>query len=287
MIVPDTMLLWTLWLGSGLLWVGLSVVVIRRWRLAQRRAPWIILGVAVMVRLGWAVWMPPALSDDVWRYLWDGQNLAAGINPYAVSPAEAMDRLLIDGSGPNREQTQRELDLLSRINNPELVTIYQPTSQWFFAGVSWLHDAVTGGFAKRGTADSLGMAFRLTLTLVDAWIILLLLRQLKELGRSAWWAVMYAWSPLAITEVAWSGHQDGLGIMFLILALLLGQRASRARERGGASRGRGWRWRWLRGSNRSSCRWHCPWHGSCGAMPRPACGGGPRVGSPWPRERVC
>ena len=216
-------LLWIYWIGSALLWAGLSLLVVRRWRLPQPPAPWIILGLALAVRVGYAVLMPPTLSDDLWRYLFDGQTLAGGANPYAVSPAEAAAQLPAEHAGQ---------DLLRRINNPELVTIYQPTSQWFFAAVTWAHDLIVGDLNSGGSAETMSVALRLALSGVDLLIVLLLLRQLHDLGRSAWWAVMYAWHPLVVTEVAWSGHQDGLGVLFLLLALMLGQRAGRS----------GWAW---------------------------------------------
>ena len=264
---PGPGLLWVYWVGSAFLWLGLSWVVAWRWRLPQKPGPAVVLGLAVGVRVGYAVLMPPTLSDDIWRYLWDGRTLSAGMNPYAEAPAEALARLRAEGVGSGEgadegggsAEDRERWQLLTRINHPELVTIYQPTSQWFFAGVVTSHDWVTGwgrkaasGGLARGLveADGVGDAeseverdgggegkeaealarwFRLALVLVDVPIILLLMRQLRELGRSVWWSVLYAWSPLAITEVAWSGHQDGVGILFLMGALMLGQRAGRGR----------------------------------------------------------
>ena len=123
MIYPDPPLLWTVWLGSAAVWLGLSLIVVRRWKLPQKPAPWIILGVAVLVRLGYVFFMPVTLSDDIWRYVYDGQTLAAGINPYVTTPLEEIEDF------ESIEQPQAA-EWLTWINNPELVTIYQPTSQW-------------------------------------------------------------------------------------------------------------------------------------------------------------
>ncbi|MEM6854357.1 MAG: hypothetical protein AAF593_08110 [Planctomycetota bacterium] len=220
MMYPDTPLLWTVWLGSAAVWLGLSIIVIRRWKLPQKPAPWIILGVAVLVRLGYVFFMPVTLSDDIWRYLYDGQTLAAGINPYVMSPLEYAEYLEVN-------DLEYDARWLGWINNPELVTIYQPTSQWFFAGVTKLY-----GIVSLGGGDVVGAAkfYRLAFALLDVVIVLLLLRQLRFLGRSAWWAVMYAWSPLVIAETAWSGHQDGIGIAAMLGALMLAQRATRSED---------------------------------------------------------
>lgn len=218
MMAPRAEWLWTYWIGSALLWVGLSVIVYRRWRLPQKPSPWIILGVAAAARLGVALSMPPVLSDDVWRYVFDGALLSDGINPYAHSPQEAIDAV-------DARHGEGDTAWWANINNPELVTIYQPTSQWIFAGIvkayKWTH----------GVATPLGGAerwFRITFSLFDLLIVLLLMRQLRLLGRSPWWAVMYAWSPLVIYETAGSGHQDAMGIAAVIGAILFAQRCARS-----------------------------------------------------------
>jgi len=218
---PDAPVLWTVWIGSAVVWLGLSLVVIRRWKLPQHSAPWLILIVAAVVRLGYVFFMPVTLSDDIWRYLYDGQFFAAGINPYVISPQEYLEDL-------EANQIAYDGRWVEWINNPELVTIYQPTSQWFFAGVTKVYDLVAMG---QGDVLGAATAYRLAFALLDLVIVLLLLRQLRFLGRSAWWAVLYAWSPLVIAETAWSGHQDGIGIAAMLGALMLAQRAARSEEK--------------------------------------------------------
>ena len=56
----------------------------------------------------------PQLSADVYRYLWDGSELAAGRNPYARPPQDP------------------------RINHPEIPTIYPPHAELLFAVAHWL-----------------------------------------------------------------------------------------------------------------------------------------------------
>ena len=49
----------------------------------------LVLGLifAALFRLS-IVFSPPYLSDDIYRYVWDGRVQAAGINPYRYIPAE-------------------------------------------------------------------------------------------------------------------------------------------------------------------------------------------------------
>ena len=154
----------------------------------------LVLAVAAAARLTVAIAGQPLLSDDIWRYIHDGATLGIlGENPYAQSPAET--------------------DPDFRGNNPTLVTIYQPASQWVFAGLARLA-ALPHGLP----ADAV---FRLGFSVIDLLAIGLLMAALWRAGRSAWWAALYAWHPLAITEVAGAGHQDPIGIAALIASLLL------------------------------------------------------------------
>ncbi|MEM0915702.1 MAG: hypothetical protein AAGK09_13995 [Planctomycetota bacterium] len=142
------------------------------------------------------VWVgPPLLSDDIYRYVHDGYVIAVeGRSPYATAP---------DDHNP----------LGLGVNNPELVTIYQPLSQAVFATVA------------SAAADE--RAFRLAFALVDTVTVALLVGVLWSAGRSVWWAAVYGWHPLVIAEVAWSGHQDALGLGLLVGAVALGERAAR------------------------------------------------------------
>ncbi len=147
----------------------------------------------------------PVLSDDIYRYIHDGATLAQGTNPYMTAPADIpADELPVP-------------QIADRINHPTLVTIYQPTSQYVFAGLdriwSW-----SPQFIQRWDPDH-DKVFRLGFVLFDIAIIGILLTWLRDAGRSPWWAIAYAWHPLAISEVAGSGHQDPIGIAFLAIAL--------------------------------------------------------------------
>ncbi|MEM6553870.1 MAG: hypothetical protein AAF750_17275 [Planctomycetota bacterium] len=216
---PDPALMVTVWGGSAVVWVGLSVLVWRGWRLPKAGAVWVILGVALAARVAAVVLLPPTLSDDVWRYVFDGRTLAGGGNPYAASPAEVM--------AAREARGQAVPGWWSWINNPELVTIYQPTSQWVFAGL-W---AVSGG--DHGGDGFTAAGFRLGFVGFDLLIVAWLLVQLRAWGRSLWWAVLYAWHPLAVIETAWSGHQDAIGIAALVGSLVLAGRIHPSEGRGG------------------------------------------------------
>ena len=227
--------LWPYWAASACVWAALTGMwmLLRRAPQAQPRGRFarvavFVLGVAVAVRVGVLLTHEPTLSDDVYRYVLDGRNLAHGINPYLTAPMQRLGfesdtiverplgvlmqqgRALVDG-----EAWPGEGALLPLINNPELHTIYLPTSQWVFA----VCGAIIG--EKESSPVQSARLIRAAMTLFDVAAIGLMLVVLRRCDRSAWWAALYAWHPLPITEIAGSGHQDSIGVVLLVLALVL------------------------------------------------------------------
>ena len=64
-----------------------AVALILRGAISARTI-WIILGFAAIFRLIVVVF-PPFLSNDMYRYIWDGWVQAAGINPYRYIPDDS------------------------------------------------------------------------------------------------------------------------------------------------------------------------------------------------------
>lgn len=184
------------WPGFVIAWISLTLLVVTlRHRMVLptvKQNVILVLSVSVILRLFAVFAASPQLSDDIWRYIHDGQTLAAGDNPYRIAPSELA----------------HQTDVTRQINHPQMVTIYQPASQWVFAALASVQ------------FDRLGdVTFRLGLMLFDMAIIALLMVLLHTLRRSIWWALAYAWHPLVISEVAATGHQDVIGIAMLLACL--------------------------------------------------------------------
>ncbi len=202
--------MWPYWSAFALCWVALGLLL----RFASKQtgkpnesgAVWCVLFIALAARVV-VCGTSPVLSDDIWRYIHDGAVLGGGENPYAAAPDD-----LAESQVPMPQ-------LLDRMNNTSLVTIYQPTSQVVFAGLDRVWEWLPSGLQRLDPNHD--KVFRLGFVLFDMAVIGLILFQLRVMGRSVWWAVGYAWHPLAISEVAGSGHQDVIGIAFLLLALVL------------------------------------------------------------------
>lgn len=156
-------------------------------------SPKVILAVALLMRLLF-LFTPPQLSDDIYRYLWDGSNTLRGINPYAAAPSTVK---------PAPELAH----IHSRINHPDYVTIYPPMAQVLFGGGAALGGSVTG--------------LKAFFVLIDIGLCALLILLLKMLEMPVWRSVLYAWNPLPVLEIAGSGHVDGAGLALVIAAFYL------------------------------------------------------------------
>jgi len=91
-----------------------------------KKLQWLII-VGILVRLV-SIFFFPQLSDDIYRFIWDGRLAQNGIQPYAYLPIDIVEQIpsLADG------------DILSKMNSPEYYTVYPPVSQFVFYLGSWL-----------------------------------------------------------------------------------------------------------------------------------------------------
>jgi len=159
------------------------------------RALWGIIAVAVALRL-YALSFPPLLSTDIYRYIWDGEVQAAGINPYRYVPADPALAALRDAA------------IYPHINRADYApTIYQPVAQFFFYLVTRLG------------ANTIAM--RLGLLLCEALSIALLIAILRRIRRPPGRIVAWLWHPLPIWEIGNSGHVDALMLCMMLAGIWL------------------------------------------------------------------
>jgi hypothetical protein len=184
-----------LWLVAFALY-AVAIAGRARWR----AIPWagaFVMVVALALRMA-VLPVTPALSDDVWRYRWDGRVAAAGIDPWRHAPADTALLALRDG------------EVHPRLNHPQLRTIYPPVAELGFALVARLAPTAAG--------------WKLWVILHDLTLCLLLVAWCAGRGGSAWDAAVYAWNPLVVVEYAGNAHHDPTGIVWLVLALALMER---------------------------------------------------------------
>jgi alpha-1,6-mannosyltransferase len=158
--------------------------------------PILVVGLlfAALFRLS-IIFYPPYLSDDIYRYVWDGRVQSAGINPYRYIPADqSLANLHDDKIYPN----------MNRRDSAQ--TIYPPVAEAAFLLITRFSESVTWMKAAMIGFEA-----------VAIWAIVQLL---ISFGFAPQRVLIYAWHPLAVWEFAGSGHVDALAIAFFALALL-------------------------------------------------------------------
>jgi alpha-1,6-mannosyltransferase len=188
--------LYLLWFSGTFLVYVLALLTVRRHVVQPHRVviP-LIVGWGLIFRLS-VLWVTPGfLSDDIYRYAWDGLVQRAGINPYQYPPEAPELRFLRDDT------------IFPMINRKWALTIYPPGAQLCFRLLAWLWPGQL-------------VAMKAMILLADTGSIALLLLLLKQLDRPRSHILLYAWHPLVIVELGISGHLDGLMLPFVLLAFL-------------------------------------------------------------------
>ncbi|HEX9924552.1 MAG TPA: hypothetical protein VGD99_17985, partial [Anaerolineae bacterium] len=152
---------------------------------------WVEVRSNVEMRLVWAAAIGcrlillltiPTLSDDVYRYIWDGHLTNQGLSPYAYPvDAPALDQFDI----PPR----------ALVNNRWMVSPYLPAAQLLFAGLMRL-------------LPQQPLVFQVTMVIFDLLSGLIIARLLAITGLPGRRIVIYLWNPLVIVEVAHGAHVD-------------------------------------------------------------------------------
>ena len=207
---------WTL-LARLAMWSAAWVVgVACALRLPKRVALAAVFAIAVALRVA-ALGGPPRLSDDLYRYAWDGRVQAEGIDPYRYRPTSSQLRSLRepwlwpDAAGCAELGRPPKC---SRINRATVRTIYPPLAQAWFAAVY----RASGVGAEHKAWQVAGLVGEVVLV----GLLPFALRAWKQDER---WTALYALSPFPVVEVVNNGHVDGLAALFLVAAMLaLGRR---------------------------------------------------------------
>jgi alpha-1,6-mannosyltransferase len=168
----------------------------------QRLSVWHGIGAAIVFRVILLL-AAPLLSDDYFRFVWDGRLLAAGVNPYLYLPSYFMQEGTTIVSGINDA-------LFRQLNSPEYYSIYPPVAQavfWLSAKLS--PESITGSV----------VVIRVVILIAEVLNIFLLLRLLRKMGLPDGYVLLYALHPLVILELTGNLHFEALMIFFVLLGL--------------------------------------------------------------------
>ncbi len=149
-----------------------------------------VLWGALLLRLAFLPLLP-GLTDDFYRYVWDGWIQIAGINPYRFAPKH--EALVPFQTTPLYEQ----------LNSQAYYSVYPPLTQLLFAFGGWVYTAL-GWHAAYYGLKGLFVAAEF-----GGVLVLSRLTTPRNL-------LLYAWNPLVLLETAGQGHTEALLIPFLV-----------------------------------------------------------------------
>ena len=161
----------------------------------QRNTLVIIFGFSVIFNM---LLLPsqPTLSDDMYRYVWDGRVQTNGINPYRYA------------SNAPELASLRDPIIWAHMNRPKAITVYPPGAELLFAFLWWL------------APDSI-LIFKIFMIGCELLCGGLLVVLLKRLGERPERVLIFLWSPVLIFEIAHSAHIDAVYLPLIVGALLL------------------------------------------------------------------
>lgn len=142
----------------------------------------------------------PNLSDDYYRFVWDGNLLATGYNPIEYVPSQQP----IAGTA---ERNYLQHQVLPYLNSPGYYSVYPPVNQLCF------------GMAAIITGNNLNanvFVLKVLLLLFEIVTITLLFKLLRWYKKRTTLAIIYALNPLVVIEVAGNIHFEGVMMAMLL-----------------------------------------------------------------------
>ncbi|MCB1512897.1 MAG: DUF2029 domain-containing protein [Hyphomicrobiaceae bacterium] len=167
-------------------------------RPASRRDLLLILAIAVVLR-AIAFPAPQSLTDDAYRYVWDGRIQWHGFNPFLWVPAAPELKHLRDAA------------IYPNIYLKEVaVTIYPPVAEMLFMLANAISDSIWG--------------LKVVFAVCEVLTVWALLRWLDADNLPRERVLIYAWHPLPLWEFIGQAHIDVAAASFAVLAVLMAVR---------------------------------------------------------------
>lgn len=165
----------------------------------------ILLFATITFRIIFA-WVLPNLSQDFYRFIWDGRLLVQGLNPYLELPKNLI-------SNPNFHLQQAK-ELFSGMGklSAEHYSNYPPINQLCF---------VIAGFVSSYSIIGSVVIFRVLILLADLGTLYFGRKLLKNLGLEQSQIFWYLLNPLVILELSGNLHFEGIMLFFFIFSMYL------------------------------------------------------------------
>ena len=157
-----------------------------------------ILGLGLIIRIG-ILFAFPNLSDDIYRFVWDGQLTAHGMNPYGYLPSGiivGMDSLYWQ-------------ELFTNMNSPDYYTIYPPFTQLIFFISTWAGENIWWS----------SFIIKVCFLIAEIFTFFGIVRLLESLNKNTSLASIYFLNPLIMVEGMGNLHFEIIMVSFLVWAI--------------------------------------------------------------------
>lgn len=150
----------------------------------------------------------PNLSDDYFRYIWDGLLSKNGLNPFMHLPSEVIE-------WENARQMGFTKDLYLSFNSQNYYSVYPPINQFvYFVAAS------VGG----SNVYLSGLTLRIFMILAELGSVFFMVKLLERFQIPIKNALLYILNPLIILEFTVNLHFEGMMVFFILGALYFLQR---------------------------------------------------------------
>ena len=171
------------------------------WLLVRQASPRVQFALGLGLRLA-ALAAFPRLSEDIYRFLWDGALWWEGLHPLSTTPAA-----LAQEAGVGAAFAKTYAGLFAAMNSPQYFTVYPPLAQAVFV--------VGGAAAKTPWLGAALLKVPLLLAELGVWRALRRLRPDRPRMAAAYWL-----HPAIVVELVGNAHFEGLALLGLLWALV-------------------------------------------------------------------
>lgn len=164
----------------------------------------LFLTVLAFVFRGVFIFAIPNLSQDFYRFIWDGRMLLEGFNPFLYTP----ESFILNGKYPIHQAL--ELYNGMGILNASHFTNYPPLKQFCFV--------IAGVFAGKSIMGSV-LVFRMLIILADLGTLYFGKKLIEKLKIPTHYIFWYILNPFVIIELTGNLHFESVMIFFLVWSL--------------------------------------------------------------------
>ena len=162
-----------------------------------------LIGFGIIFRLVF-LFSTPELTDDFYRFFWDGVLINNQINPFLYIPREIIENPAINILALDNR-------LFEMLNSPDYYSVYPPACQFIF----WL-SVVLG---NENIVNSV-IIMKVFMILAEIGSIYLIIKLLSIYKKKKEYIYFYVFNPLLIVELSGNIHFEALMIFFVLLTIV-------------------------------------------------------------------